>query len=190
MEKEKTMSGAASASFLLQKWKEDTIGNKEGASLQLFGLVTMVFFTQFLIVHRFLFMPNQQHGTDIENLTNCDTFLRIIRGKIFFFFKFGRSRKREKKKRKKKRPTISYLTAVLFFFSGSIVPEHTARSPERRTFSFVHIHQDNGNSTIFFFFCFVSYCLCPLFIFFEFLYIVHVCFVTLLSSFPYLSTDC
>lgn len=60
----------------------------------------------------------------------------------------------------------------------SIVPEHGAQ-PERRTFSFVHIHQTIAWIHIF---CFVSYCLCPLFIFFEFLYIVHVCFVTLLSS--------
>lgn len=78
------MSGAASASFSCRNEKEDTIGNKEGASLQLCwsrdnGLLHPVPHCAL-----FLFMPNQQHGTDIEILQNCDTFSRV-RKKGFFF---------------------------------------------------------------------------------------------------------
>lgn len=59
------MSGAASISFSLAEMK-GTIGNKEGASLQLFGLVTMVFFTHFLIVHCFYSYQIRSKARNIE----------------------------------------------------------------------------------------------------------------------------
>lgn len=141
--------------FLLQKWKGRHNRQQRGC------LASIVWSRDNGLLHPvphcalFLFMPNQQHGTgggDIEKiLQNCDTFSRKKRGRIFFSFPLLRDFHCWRGRWYRLKVFLILAKGMNWFivfilpsqFSGdsTIVPEHTARSPERRTFSFVHIHQ-------------------------------------------------